>query len=156
MMSTLRITLAEEDLKYFEDFQKNYPEYYSVKTEDGFDMTSTTQVIVELADKLEVLAPTILAAVEMVLLHRIQVKQNEISERETRLHEKELELEKEKLLFEKEKDDKNSFELRLSSNGDSEVLIKTSDLGLLQENPDNLPQFMDKIKQALGIKNDAE
>ena len=102
-MSTLRITLAEEDLKYFEDFQKNYPEYYSVKTEDGFDMTSTTQVIVELADKLEVLAPTILAAVEMVLLHRIQVKQNEIRERETRLHEKKLELEKEKLLFEKER-----------------------------------------------------
>ena len=63
---------------------------------------------------------------------------------------------KKRSFYSKKKDDKNSFELRLSSNGDSEVLIKTSDLGLLQENPDNLPQFMDKIKQALGIKNDAE
>ena len=54
------------------------------------------------------------------------------------LHEQELELEKQKHLFEIAKAEREEFEVRLSSSGDTEILIKTSDIRSLQENPETL------------------
>lgn len=125
-----------------------------MKTEHGFDMSSSVQIVIDLAEKIEILAPSILAAIEMILLYRIQKKQNAISEKETTLHEKELELEKEKHLLERAKAERSEFEVRMSSNGESEILIKTSDIRLLQNDPKKLSQFMDSLKSALGLENE--
>lgn len=146
----LVLKLTEEDLKYFDDLLSTFPNNIFVRTEHGFDMTSSVQIVIDLSDILEVLVPYIVAAIEMVLLYRIQKKQTAISQRELKVHEKELELEKEKLLLEKAKFERNEFEIRISSNGESEILMKTSDVVLLQEDPEKLPKFMNKLRLAIS------
>lgn len=71
------------------------------------------------------------------------------------LHEQELELEKQKHLFEIAKAEREEFEVRLSSSGDTEILIKTSDIRSLQENPETLPQFIDALRNRMESRNGA-
>lgn len=149
----LIIKITENELKYFDDLLNNYPDNIFVRTEHGFDMSSSVQITIDLADILGIMIPSIIAGVEMVLLHRIQKRQSDISERETKVHEKELELQKEKYLLDKAKSERNEFEIRISSDGESEMIVKTSDIPSLQENPENLPQIINKLKAALGTKN---
>lgn len=144
------IRTTEADLKYFEKLKKEYPDNIIVKTEHGFDMNSSIQIVIDTADILAVMLPSIIAAVEAVLLYRIQKRQTEVSEKEAELHEKELELEKEKVLLEKAQ---NEFEIRISSNGDNEIVLKTSDVLLLQSDPKQLSRVINNLKTTLGANN---
>ena len=143
----LMIKIAENELEYFDKLQKEYPENILIKTEHGFDMSSSLQLVIDIADVLDKIIPLILTSVNILLLYRIQKKQNDINEKETEIHSKELDLEKAKLA-------RTEFEIRLTSNGDSEILAKTSDVVWLQNNPDMLPQFMDNLRTSLETRND--
>lgn len=151
----LVIKVAEDELKFFDDLRKKYPERVFVRTEHGFDMSTSTQIVINVGDILEIVIPAILAAIEMALLYRIQKKQTIVNEKEEMLHEQELELEKQKHLFEIAKAEREEFEVRLSSSGDTEILIKTSDIRSLQENPETLPQFIDALRNRMESRNGA-
>lgn len=147
----LIIKISENELKFFDVLQSNYPENVLVRIEHGFDMNSSVQIVIDLADILEIIVPTIVASIEMAILYRIQKKQVTINEKEVKLNEEKNDLEKEKLLLEKAKHERNEFEIRISSNGESNILVKTSDIISLQDNPENLPQFIDNLREALSI-----
>ena len=61
----LVIKVAEDELKFFDDLRKKYPERVFVRTEHGFDMSTSTQIAINVADILEIVIPAILAAIEM-------------------------------------------------------------------------------------------
>lgn len=147
------IRMAEADLKYFEKLRREYPDNIIVKTEHGFDMNSSVQIVINTADILAVMLPSIIAAVEAVLLYRIQKRQTEVSEKEVELHKKELDLEREKFLLEKAQNERNEFEIRISSNGDNEILLKTSDVLLLQSDPKQLSGVINDLKTTLEAKD---
>lgn len=147
------IRMAEADLKYFEKLRREYPDNIIVKTEHGFDMNSSVQIVINTADILAVMLPSIIAAVEAVLLYRIQKRQTEVSEKEVELHKKELDLEREKFLLEKAQNERNEFEIRISSNGDNEILLKTSDVVLLQSDPKQLSGVINDLKTTLEAKD---
>lgn len=147
------IRMAEADLKYFEKLRREYPDNIIVKTEHGFDMNSSVQIVINTADILTVMLPSIIAAVEAVLLYRIQKRQTEVSEKEVELHKKELDLEREKFLLEKAQNERNEFEIRISSNGDNEILLKTSDVLLLQSDPKQLSGVINDLKTTLEAKD---
>lgn len=147
------IRMAEADLKYFEKLRREYPDNIIVKTEHGFDMNSSVQIVINTADILAVMLPSIIAAVEAVLLYRIQKRQTEVSEKEVELHKKELDLEREKFLLEKAQNERNEFEIRISSNGDNEILLKTSDVILLQSDPKQLSGVINDLKTTLEAKD---
>lgn len=134
----LIIKIAEDELDYFNDIKNNYPQNVIVKTQHGFDMNSSVQIVVDISDILDVVLPSIMAAIEMVLLYRINKKQAK--------------LEQEKLKLEQAKAERTEFEIRLSSNGESEVIVKTSDISSLQENPENLSAFLKTVKRKLNQK----
>lgn len=150
----LVIKMTDNELKFFDDLRNKYPDNILIRTEHGFDMNSTVQITIDVADMLEVIIPSIIAVIELILLHRIEKRQAKVSEREVEVHEKELELEQQKLLFDKAKEERDEFEIRISSNGESEVIVKTSDVLALQEAPETLPQFIEKIRTAIGNKNE--
>lgn len=138
----LIIKIAEDELDYFNDIKNNYPQNVIVKTQHGFDMNSSVQIVVDISDILDVVLPSIMAAIEMVLLYRINKKQAK--------------LEQEKLKLEQAKAERTEFEIRLSSNGESEVIVKTSDISSLQENPENLSAFLKTVKKEIESKNETE
>lgn len=146
--------MTENELKCFDELRNKYPDNILIRTEHGFDMNSTVQITIDMADMLEVIIPSIIAVIELILLHRIEKRQAKVSEREVEVHEKELELEQQKLLFDKAKEERDEFEIRISSNGESEVIVKTSDVLALQEAPETLPQVIEKIRTAIGNKNE--
>ena len=63
------------------------------------------------------------------------------------LHRKEFQLEQEKA-------DKNEFEIRVSSNGETEIIVKTSDVESLLETPDNLELYLEKMGEKLSLINE--
>ena len=138
----LIIKIAEDELDYFNDIKNNYPQNVIVKTQHGFDMNSSVQIVEDISDILDVVLPSIMAAIEMVLLYRINKKQAK--------------LEQEKLKLEQAKAERTEFEIRLSSNGESEVIVKTSDISSLQENPENLSAFLKTVKKEIESKNETE
>ena len=138
----LIIKISEDELDYFNDIKNNYPQNVIVKTQHGFDMNSSVQIVVDISDILDVVLPSIMAAIEMVLLYRINKKQAK--------------LEQEKLKLEQAKAERTEFEIRLSSNGESEVIVKTSDISSLQENPENLSAFLKTVKKEIESKNETE
>ena len=149
----LIIKIAENELNYFKELKEEFPNNVIVKTEHGFDMNSSVQLVINIADILDVMLPAIIAAVEAVLLYRIQKRQTEISEKEVKLHKKEIDLEREKFLLEKAKNERNEFEIRISSKGDNEILLKTSDVLLLQSDPKQLSRVINDLKTTLECEN---
>lgn len=149
----LIIKIAENELNYFKELKEEFPNNVIVKTEHGFDMNSSVQLVINIADILDVMLPAIIAAVEAVLLYRIQKRQTEISEKEVKLHKKEIDLEREKFLLEKAKNERNEFEIRISSKGDYEILLKTSDVLLLQSDPKQLSRVINDLKTTLECEN---
>lgn len=147
------IRMAETDLKYFEKLKREYSENIIVKTEHGFDMNSSVQIVINADDILSVMLPSIIAAVEAVLLYRIQKRQTEVSEKEVELHREEHELEKEKFLLKKAQNEQSEFEIRISTNGDNEILLKTSDVLLLQSDPSQLSNVINDLKTTLGTRD---
>lgn len=138
--------LTEEELKFFDKLQNSFQDNVLIRIEHGFDMSSTVQVVVDVTDILEIVIPSLIAAVELVLVYRIQKIQSKLSERELQLHKKELELEQEKM-------EKNEFEIRVSSNGESEIIVKTSDIDSLLETPDNLEAYLEGVSKKLRSIN---
>lgn len=142
----LLIDLAEEELKYFDNMKSQFPDNMIIKKERGFDASTSVQVVIDVADILKESIPFIVGIVEAILLYRIQKQQNEIKLRE-------YELEKAKLDFEKEKANKASFEIRSSSNGDFQYLIKRADSDEVVAHPDKFPQFIAELHRCLEAMN---
>ena len=92
----LYISLAKDELEFFDEVQERFPDNILVKTEHGFDMSSSVQVVIDISEILKDSLPIIVAAVEAVLLYRIQKQQNQLKEKELLLKGKELALEEEK------------------------------------------------------------
>lgn len=142
-----RSGFSEEELRFFDTLHEQFPDNVLIRTEHGFDMSSTIQVVVDVAGILNIVIPSVVAAVELVLMYRIQKRQNELSEKELQLHRKEFQLEQEKA-------DKNEFEIRVSSNGETEIIVKTSDVESLLETPDNLELYLEKMGEKLSLINE--
>ncbi len=142
----LIIKIGEDELQYFSEIKNEYPQSVIVRTEHGFDMGTSVQVMIDISKILEVALPSILAAIELVLLHRINIKQ-------INLNKKQLALEKEKLLLEKAKMERNQFEIILSSNGERKIIARTSDLSTLKENSEDISGYLERIEKAIVSEN---
>ncbi|MDO4416011.1 MAG: hypothetical protein Q4C20_13130 [Erysipelotrichaceae bacterium] len=138
----LVIQIDQEELKFFSELISEYPDDIIVKTEHGFDMETTLQVCVDLSEIAGNIVPLVLTTIELVLLYRIQKKQTEISEREAALHEKELK-------YEQEKNKLSEFEISISSTGEKRVLVRTSDIHSLPEDPAAIHEFVEGIEAVL-------
>lgn len=84
--------LTEEEVSYFCELQDLYPDKVMIRTEHGFDMSSTIQVVIDISDILETAVPAIISAVELILMYRIQKRQNELTEKEIELHKREIQI----------------------------------------------------------------
>ncbi len=142
----LYISLAKDELEFFDEVQERFPDNILVKTEHGFDMSSSVQVVIDISEILKDSLPIIVAAVEAVLLYRIQKQQNQLKEKELLLKGKELALEEEKA-------NRAEFEIRYSSNGESQVLIKASDVNQVLHSPEKLAQLTGNLQKKLEEKN---
>lgn len=134
--------LSEEEIVCFNELQRRYPDRIFIRTEHGFDMSSTVQVVIDLSDILQAAVPSIISAVEILLTYRIQKKQTELMAKEAELHRKELELEQ-------KKEPEPEFEMRISSNGETDIIVKTDDVERLLKEPDRLKAFMEQISEQL-------
>ena len=64
----LHINLSNEEILYFDKLQELFPNQVFVKTEHGFDMSSSVQVVIDVSDILKESLPYIVAAVEAILV----------------------------------------------------------------------------------------
>ena len=136
----LHISLSNEEVIYFDKLQELFPNQVFVKTEHGFDMSSSVQVVIDVSDILKESLPYIVAAVEAILVYRIQKQQNKLKEREYEL--------------EQEKARKAEFEIHYSSNGESQVLIKASDVDQILDCPEKLAQLKADFEKNLEATNE--
>lgn len=134
--------LSEEEIICFDELQKQYPDRVFIRVEHGFDMSSTVQVVIDLSDILQTAVPAIISAVEILLAYRIQKKQIELMEKEAELHRKELEMEQ-------KKEPESEFEMRISSSGQTDIIVKTDDVDRLLKEPDRLKTFLGQISEHL-------
>lgn len=139
--------LTEEEVSYFCELQDLYPDKVMIRTEHGFDMSSTIQVVIDISDILETAVPAIISAVELILMYRIQKRQNELTEKEIELHKREIQINQNNGL-------KSEFELRASSDGETNIIIKTSDLDTLVKEPGKLKSFLKKVNEELRSLNE--
>lgn len=136
----LYINLSKEELMYFDKIQERFPNHVLVKTEHGFDMSSSVQIVIDVSEILKESLPYIVAAVETILVYRIQKQQNKLKEKEYEL--------------EQEKTSRAEFEIHYSSNGDSQILIKTSDVDQILESPEKLAQLKADFQEKLEKTNE--
>lgn len=136
----LYISLSNEELTHFDKLQELFPDQIFVKTEHGFDMSSSVQIVIDVSDILKESLPYIVAAVEAILAYRIQKQQ-------IKLKEKEYELEQEKAK-------RTEFEVHYSLNGDSQVLIKASDVDQISDCPEKLAQLKADFEKKLEAVNE--
>lgn len=140
----LLINLAEEELRFFDDVKKHFPDNMIIKKDRGFDGSSSVQVVIDVASILKESIPYIVAVVEAILVYRINKQQIEIQK-------KEVELEEEKNAFEKEKASSISFEMRSSSDGVCQYLIKADDADNALADPEKLHLLIDELKRKLEV-----
>lgn len=139
----LYISICEDEKKYFKDLLNGFPENVLLKTEHGFDMSSSAQVVINVADIATVMIPSIIAAVEMVLVYRIQKYQN-------KLKEKEIELQKREFLFEKNKSEQSMFEIKITNGQTSEIIVKTANIESLIESSSAINDYLEELKTQIG------
>ena len=140
----LLIDLAEEELKYLDDIKNQFPDNIIIKKTHGFDGESSVQVVIDVASILKESIPYIVAVVEAILLYRINKLQAELKNRE-------VELEAEKIALEKEKASRVSLEIRASSNGECQYLIKAEDAEKALSDPKKLRQLIDELPGKLEV-----
>ena len=58
----LYITITENEQSYFDELKSQYPDRVFIRTDHGLDMVTTTQVVIDVAEILEVVLPSILTA----------------------------------------------------------------------------------------------
>ena len=138
----LYINLSEEELGFFDDMKKQFPDNIIIKNTRGFDSAPSVQVVIDVAAILKESIPYIVAIVEAILLYRTNKQQNEIKQ-------KEVELEKEKIKLEKDKASKVSFEIHSSSAGDRQYLIKAEDADKALNDPEKLRHLIGELQRSL-------
>ena len=143
----LYIDLAEEELVFFDDMKRQFPDNIIIKNTRGFDSAPSVQVVIDVAAILKESIPYIVAIVEAILLYRTNKQQNEIKQRE-------VELEKEKIELEKDKASKVSFEIHSSSAGDRQYLIKAEDADKALDDPEKLRQLIGELQGKLEALNE--
>lgn len=143
----LYIDLAEEELVFFDDMKRQFPDNIIVKNVRGFSSAPSVQVVIDVAAILKESVPYIVAIVEAILLYRTNKQQNEIKQRE-------VELEKEKIELEKEKASRVSFEIHSSSGGDRQYLIKAEDADKALDDPEKLRQLIGELQGKLEALNE--
>lgn len=138
------IDLSEEELRFFDEIEKCFPENMIVKKNRGFDGSSSVQVVIDVASILKECLPYIVGVVEAILVYRI-------SKQQIKIQEKQVKLEEDKNALEKEKANSISFEMRSSSNGECQYLIKSDDADNVLANPGKLRQLIDELKRKLEV-----
>lgn len=139
--------LSKKEVVLFNELQNTYPDNIFIRMEHGFDMSSSIQVVIDVSDILQVAIPAIVSTIEAILLYRIQKKQNELTE-------KKIEEDKREVQRNQANVPKHEFEVRVSSDGETNIIIKTSDVDALIKEPDNLKAFVKKVDEELRLINE--
>ena len=139
--------ITNEEVSFFSEMQNTYPDHVFIRTEHGFDMSSSIQVTIDLSNILQVAIPAIVTTIEAILVYRIQKKQNELTE-------KKMEEDKKEVQKKQDNDSKHEFEITVSSYGETKIIIKSSDLDALIKEPENLEAFMKKVAEDLHSINE--
>ena len=139
--------LTNEEVAFFNELQKTYPDHVFIRTEHGFDMSSSIQVTIDLSNILQVAIPAIVSIIEAILVYRIQKKQNELTE-------KKMEEDKKEMQRKQNNHTKDEFEVSVSSAGETKIIIKSSDLDALIKEPENLKPFMKIVAEELHSINE--
>lgn len=143
----LLIDLAEEELRFFDDIKNHFSDNIMIKKDRGFDGSSSVQVVIDVSTILKESIPYIVGVVEAILMYRINKKQIEIKK-------KEVELEEDKNALEKEKAGRVSFEIRYSSRGECQYLIKADDADFVLTAPEKLHQLMNELQRKLEVMDE--
>lgn len=138
--------LTNEEVAFFNELQNTYPDHVFIRTEHGFDMSSSIQVTIDLSNILQVAIPAIVSIIEAILVYRIQKKQNELTE-------KKMEEDKKEVQRKQNNHTKDEFEVSVSSAGETKIIIKSSDLDALIKEPENLKTFMKIVAEELHSIN---
>lgn len=133
----ISITVLDEDLHFFDELLKKYPEEITVSYDTGVDGLSIIQVIIDIS---EVMIPSVMGAIGLMLTYKSQKKTEHMQQKELELKEKEYMLNSR---------NKEEVEIRVSSNGETTVLIKSNDLRSNGEIKDNVDKIIKKIKEAI-------
>ena len=139
--------ITNEEIAFFNELQNTYPDQVFIRTEHGFDMSSSIQVTIDLSNILQVAIPAIVTTLEAILVYRIQKTQNELTEK--KMEEDKIEVQKKQ-----DNDSKHEFEMTVSSYGETKIIIKSSDLDALIKEPENLEAFMKKVAEDLHSINE--
>ena len=139
--------ITNEEIAFFNELQNTYPDQVFIRTEHGFDMSSSIQVTIDLSNILQVAIPAIVTTIEAILVCRIQKKQNELTEKKMKEDKKEVQKKQ-------DNDLKHEFEMTVSSYGETKIIIKSSDLDALIKEPENLETFMKKVAEDLHSINE--
>ena len=143
----LYITITENEQSYFDELKNQYPDRVFIRTSHGLDMVTTTQVVIDVADILEVVLPAILAAINLVMMHRVYKRQQE-------LYKEEIDLKKKELLERQKREENGTFEIGLSSNGEVKVLMHYDDIGKLVDNKDQIDLIINEFQKKILSLNE--
>lgn len=139
--------ITNEEVSFFSELQNTYPDHIFIRTEHGFDMSSSIQVTIDLSNILQVAIPAIVSIIEAILVYRIQKKQNELTE-------KKMEEDKKEMQRKQDNHPQDEFEVTVSSAGETKIIIKSSDLDALIKEPENLKPFMKIVAEELHSINE--
>ena len=142
----LLITINEDEQGFFNELMSDYPDYVSIRTEHGFDMITITKVVIDINEILKVALPSIIAAIELVLMYRLQKRQTELLEKELKLHRKELQMQQ-------EKDKSNPLQIAISSDGEISYLVDIKDVDTYLEDKDGIEVIVSELRRKLENNN---
>lgn len=145
----LYITITENEQSYFDELKSQYPDRVFIRTDHGLDMVTTTQVVIDVAEILEVVLPSILTAISLILMSRANKRQHE-------LEEEEIELKKKEMLEKQKREEKGTFEIAFSSNGEVKILMHCDDMRKVVDNKEQIDLIIKELQKNIESINEQD
>ncbi len=133
----IAISILDEDLHFFDELLEKYPEEITISYDTGADGLSILQIIIDASNSM---IPLVISVVGMLLNYKAQKMAEKLNQKELELKEKEMQLKEQ---------NKDEIEIRVTSSGETSVLIKSCDLMTNEAMKDNIDIIVNKIRETL-------
>lgn len=145
----LYFTINEDEQELFDELMNEYPDNVWIRTDHGFDMITTTKVVIDINEILKTALPSIITAIQLLLMYRLQKRQNELAERELQLHRKEHQ-------DQKEKDNQNALQIAISSDGEVSYILDIKDVDAYLEDKEGIDVIIGELQRKLENYNEED
>lgn len=133
----IAISILDEDLHFFDELLEKYPEEITISYDTGADGLSILQIIIDASNSM---IPLVISVVGMLLNYKAQKMAEKLNQKELELKEKEMQFREQ---------NKDEIEIRVTSSGETSVLIKSCDLMTNEAMKDNIDIIVNKIRETL-------